>query len=108
MKDELTFRPFTSSAKADSAMQLYYAQLGLNLLWSPIFFGSKSPKLALANIVALTATAAKWALESADLHTAPISPNWFTIPYLAWLSYAAYLNTGYVAYGCDNSILDWY
>ncbi|KAJ9106025.1 hypothetical protein QFC20_004085 [Naganishia adeliensis] len=83
------------TAMADHALQLYYAQLGLNLLWSPIFFGSKSPKLALANIVALTATAAKWALESADLYTTPISTNWLTIPYLAWLGYATYLNTGY-------------
>ncbi|KAI5455509.1 hypothetical protein NCC49_000317 [Naganishia albida] len=83
------------TAKADHALQLYYAQLALNLLWSPIFFGTKSPKIALANIVALTATAGKWALESSDLVTAPISPNWFTIPYLAWLGYATYLNAGY-------------
>jgi tryptophan-rich sensory protein len=79
--------PF-DSAKADNALQLYYAQLALNLLWSPIFFGSQSPKIALVNIVALTATAAKWALDMSDIYTTPISANWLTVPYVAWLGYA--------------------
>ncbi|KAJ9107353.1 hypothetical protein QFC24_003500 [Naganishia onofrii] len=83
------------TAKADNALQLYYAQLALNLLWSPIFFGSQSPKIALVNIVALTATAAKWALDMSDIYTTPISANWLTVPYLAWLGYATYLNAGY-------------
>ena len=31
-----------SSAQADQALTLYYAQLGLNLLWTPLFFGGES------------------------------------------------------------------
>ena len=30
------------SAQADQALQLYYAQLALNMLWTPIFFGGES------------------------------------------------------------------
>lgn len=86
---------FLPSGKAVNALELYWAQLALNLLWSPIFFGSKSPKIALVNIVALTATAAKWALDMSDIYTTPISANWLTVPYVAWLGYATYLNAGY-------------
>ncbi|GHJ86041.1 hypothetical protein NliqN6_2443 [Naganishia liquefaciens] len=84
-----------ATGKAINALELYWAQLALNLLWSPIFFGSKSPKIALVNIVALTATAAKWALDMSDIYTTPISANWLTVPYVAWLGYATYLNAGY-------------
>lgn len=56
-----------SSAQAEQAIQLYYAQLALNLLWTPLFFGgerrfwrtlnlAKQKEAALANIVALTGT----------------------------------------------------
>jgi hypothetical protein len=30
------------SAQADQALQLYYAQLALNMLWTPLFFGGES------------------------------------------------------------------
>jgi tryptophan-rich sensory protein len=29
----------TRSAQADQSLQLYYAQLALNMLWTPLFFG---------------------------------------------------------------------
>ena len=31
------------SGQADQALQLYYAQLALNMLWTPLFFGGESP-----------------------------------------------------------------
>ena len=34
----------------------YPLQLGLNLLWTPLFFGAKQKEIALANILALTGT----------------------------------------------------
>lgn len=46
------------SAQADQALQLYYAQLGLNLIWSPLFFGFKQKEIALGNLLALTGTVA--------------------------------------------------
>ena len=30
-------------AEADKALQLYYAQLAVNMIWTPLFFGGESP-----------------------------------------------------------------
>ncbi|KAJ3570210.1 hypothetical protein NP233_g4555 [Leucocoprinus birnbaumii] len=38
-------------------LALYYGQLGLNCLWSPLFFGGRSVTLALADSILLTGTA---------------------------------------------------
>jgi tryptophan-rich sensory protein len=39
-----------SSAQADQALQLYYAQLALNLLWTPLFFGGGSDEQGIADL----------------------------------------------------------
>jgi hypothetical protein len=48
--------PSAPPRAADLALQLYYAQLALNLAWSPLFFGARQKTAALVNIVALTGT----------------------------------------------------
>ncbi|KIO17152.1 hypothetical protein M407DRAFT_175985 [Tulasnella calospora MUT 4182] len=111
---------------AYSGLGLYYAQLAMNLAWTPLFFGMrklnplvhKTQKfLALVDIVALTGTTvamtvcdgdvAKPASEMADVHrnlavlqrdlheATNGATTWFLAPYVAWLSYATYLNAGY-------------
>ena len=37
----------TVRAQADQALQLYYAQLALNMLWTPLFFGGQHLFLSL-------------------------------------------------------------
>lgn len=49
----ISLSPLTS---ASTALSLYYAQLGLNLVWTPTFFGFRRPDVALIDIVALTGT----------------------------------------------------
>lgn len=43
-------------AAAHSAIVLYIAQLGLNMAWTPLFFGLHYTRLALVDIAALTGT----------------------------------------------------
>lgn len=72
-----------------NALLLFAVQLSLNALWSILFFGLKSPLLALVDILAL------WvAILATTLAFRPLSPAaaWLMAPYLAWVSFAALLN----------------
>lgn len=71
------------------AMTLFFVQLGLNTLWSIIFFGLQSPGGALIEIVFL------WlAIFATTVAFAKISKSaaWLLAPYLLWVTFAAYLN----------------
>jgi tryptophan-rich sensory protein len=71
------------------ALSLFAAQLALNALWSIIFFGLKSPGAALVEIAFLWATVfATMVLFWRATHPA----GWLFVPYLWWLTYAAFLN----------------
>ena len=68
---------------------LYAVQLGLNALWSILFFGRKNPGAALAEIVVL------WAAILATLVAFWLVTPWaglLFVPYLAWVTFAANLN----------------
>ena len=73
----------------DSAWILYIAQLGLNLLWSVLFFGLRRPGLAFGEILALNV-----AILLTILSFWKLSP-WaagILIPYWIWVSFAGVLN----------------
>jgi translocator protein len=76
---------------ASSAITVYLIQLALNAAWSTIFFGLRSPALALLEIILL------WAAIVASIilfwRVSTLSGA-LLIPYLAWVSYATYLNAG--------------
>ncbi|KAJ7047296.1 TspO/MBR-related protein [Mycena alexandri] len=74
-----------------TALSLYYAQLALNILWTPLFFGAKKTGLALIDS-AMMAAATFYMTKL----VAPISPtaSYLLLPYCAWLSFATYLNGG--------------
>ncbi len=62
-------------------MTAWFIQLGLNFIWSPVFFGAHRIGLALAIIVALLAAiltfiVAAWPRD----HVA----SWLFVPYAAW------------------------
>ena len=71
------------------ALGIFAVQLVLNTLWSIIFFGLHSPGGALIEIVFL------WlAILATIIAFAKISKPaaWLLVPYIAWVSFAAYLN----------------
>ena len=76
---------------ASLPITIYLIQLALNAAWSVIFFGLRSPGLALIEIILLWAAV----LASTILfwRISPLSGALF-IPYLAWVTYATYLNAG--------------
>ncbi len=68
---------------------LFLAQLALNALWTPLFFGLHRLGLAFAEIVLL------WLMIAATLaafRSANRAAMWLLVPYLAWVSFAAVLN----------------
>lgn len=72
------------------ALTLFFIQLALNLAWSPIFFGGHDIRLAQIVIFAMAALAAAAAGQFLRLRR---SAGLLMIPYLAWLVFAATLNS---------------
>lgn len=71
------------------ALALFAVQLALNALWSILFFGLKSPGAALVEIAFLWA--AIFATMAAFWRVRPLA-GWLFVPYLWWVTYAAFLN----------------
>ncbi len=67
----------------------FFVQLFLNTLWSIIFFGLHSPGWALVDIVALW-LAIVWTIAVFYKISKPSA--YLLVPYLLWVSFAAYLN----------------
>jgi len=75
--------------RARSALAIFILQLVLNVAWSALFFGMRSPAFALADVLllwpAILATIVVfWRLK-------PVAGA-LLIPYLAWVTFAAALN----------------
>lgn len=71
------------------AVYVWGGQLVLNAGWSAVFFGMKSPGLALAELAAL------WLGVAATIWLfAPVDPlaAWLLAPYIVWVSFAGVLN----------------
>jgi translocator protein len=74
---------------SSTAMSLWWGQMALNFSWSPIFFATHSPKVALAVILLLFATilwfiARQWSRD----RTAAV----LFVPYAMWVGFASILN----------------
>lgn len=74
------------------ALTVFGVQLGLNTLWSILFFGFQTPFLSLLEIVVL------WLAIAATIGlffriNKPAA--YLLIPYLLWVSFATYLNAAY-------------
>jgi len=70
---------------------LYTIQLGLNLIWMPLFFKYKRPVAATVDIVALTGITAYMTYLWGQVDEVA---GYFLAPYLAWLGFATYLCVG--------------
>lgn len=85
----LVWREGTGKRAVRIALGIFVLQLALNTLWSVIFFGLQSPGFAFADLIVL------WlAIAATIVKFAPLSKTaaWLLLPYIAWVSFAAYLN----------------
>ena len=78
-----------ASDKSKRAITVFAIQLGLNLLWSALFFGLRSPGLALLEILLLLAMITLTIVEFSRLNRLAAA---LLVPYLLWTSFAAVLN----------------
>ena len=80
-----------ASAQRPLALRLFFIQLGFNFFWSIIFFELQNFAFALLWLAAL------WLLIlwmiAAFRRVDPLA-GWLQIPYLLWVTFAAYLNLG--------------
>jgi benzodiazapine receptor len=67
---------------------LYTIQLGLNLIWTPLFFTFNRPIAAAADIITLGGTVSYLAYIWGQVDE---TSGWLLAPYLAWLGFATYL-----------------
>lgn len=85
----LVWGKLKQNQKAKMGIDIFILQLILNCLWSAVFFGLKSPGLALLVIVilwlAILATIAKFKEVSRPA-------SLLLVPYLLWVSFALILN----------------
>jgi tryptophan-rich sensory protein len=75
-------------------MKLWWAQLALNFLWSPVFFGANRVGLALVVVLLLLGAilafiAAAWPRDRAAA--------WLFVPYAVWVAFASALNASILA-----------
>jgi tryptophan-rich sensory protein len=76
--------------KAKGALMLFLTQLGVNAIWSPVFFGQHRIGVALGVIVMLDLLVAATIVAFARKHRAAA---WLLAPYLAWICFATALNS---------------
>lgn len=85
----LSERLWTGSWQKQNAIGIFGTQLFLNVLWSAIFFGLKSPGLAFFEILALWFAILH---TIANFYRISKASAYLFLPYLLWVSFAAYLN----------------
>jgi benzodiazapine receptor len=76
---------------AKQGATLYTIQLGLNIVWMPLFFRLKRPIEAAVNIVALTGAVSYLIYVWSKVDTVA---SWCLVPYLGWLTFATYVTLG--------------
>jgi tryptophan-rich sensory protein len=85
----LVWREREGNPEARGALNLYWAQLGLNALWTPLFFGFHRIGLAAAEIAVL------WAAILATIarfYRIRPAAGLLLVPYQLWTTFAGVLN----------------
>ena len=78
-----------ASTERRRALGFYVAQLVLNALWTPVFFGAHQVLAAFILLVAIFLTAAALCRMAWDIDR---RAAFLLMPYLGWLAFASYLN----------------
>ena len=68
---------------------LFAANIFFHMLWTPLFFNFKRPDWALVEVAFLWLSVAALIIGVAPYST---QASWLLVPYLLWVSFAAYLN----------------
>lgn len=89
VEQAIPFTPLHDTAVL--ALKLYWLQFGLNMLWTPLFFGAQQTGLALVDILTLTPVTFALTYYASLVDRRCL---YLLAPYCAWLSYATYLNAG--------------
>jgi tryptophan-rich sensory protein len=71
-------------------MRLWWAQLALNFLWSPVFFAAH--RIGLALVVILLLLAAILAFIALSWRRQDRVSAWLFVPYAGWVAFASVLN----------------
>jgi tryptophan-rich sensory protein len=71
------------------ALKIFFFQLLLNIFWSIIFFGFRSPDLAFFEILILWLTIL---LSIFAFYKIKKISAYFLVPYILWVTFAGYLN----------------
>lgn len=85
----LVWNKGTETPHVRLALSAFVFQLGLNAMWSIIFFGMKMPGLALAENILLWLSIAGCIFLFSKV-SKPVA--WLLVPYIAWVSFAIVLN----------------
>lgn len=87
----IIWQRFRKTGEGNGALALFGIQLGLNTLWSPVFFGLESPGggLILIGVLIVAIVATIIAFLPISLAAALL-----LVPYLLWVLFATYLNVG--------------
>jgi tryptophan-rich sensory protein len=80
------------SPERQAALRMFAAQLALNFAWSPLFFGLRSPWLALVDIVVLLALIGVTTVRFRALDE---PAGRLLLPYAGWVAFATYLNAAF-------------
>jgi benzodiazapine receptor len=75
--------------KVKEALKIFLVQLGLNFIWSPIFFGLRAPMFGLVVIVAMWISII---MTMKKFYPLSKLASYLLIPYLLWVSFATLLN----------------
>ena len=75
----------------------------LHLLWSPLFFKWRRPDWALIEVVFLWLSLVALLI---GLRPYSITASWLILPYLAWVTFAAWLNLAIVRLNAPFGLLD--
>ena len=94
-------RTITKSSRKDSSKNayLYNSQLGLNYLWSILYFRFKLRGTALIESYVLFASVL---LTTVAFYKTNKFAGLLLVPYVVWTAYATYLNAGFVALNHDK------
>jgi tryptophan-rich sensory protein len=85
----LVYRQGIKKNEVREALFIFAVQFGLNVLWSFLFFGLRSPALGFAGIIPLWISIAGTIISFYKISK---TGSYLLMPYILWVTFAAFLN----------------